>query len=100
MGNSEPAKNHGMMATAGVRPTYSSWDRSRNTRISAIPATVAASNSAAAANHARPAADVLSVAPRTTATTTSTVTCSAVIVSVAKALPNGTSHRGRGAARS
>ena len=37
IGNSEPAKNHGTIATAGTRPMYSSCVRTRLASVSATP---------------------------------------------------------------
>ena len=57
-------------------------------------------NATAPTNHSTPLAVAWYVAPRATAATISTVTCNAVIVSVAITFANGGNHRGNGAARS
>src|SRR5215468_6051669 len=52
IGNSDPARNQGKMATTGVRPTYSSWVGIRLARISATAYMNTVNSSTAPANQA------------------------------------------------
>src|SRR6266699_1388119 len=72
IGKSEPAKNHGTIATAGNAPTYSSCDGMRLASVSATPYMTTTRPMLAARNHAIPVAVPEKSAPRRTAAPIST----------------------------
>src|SRR5688572_16193611 len=79
IGNNDPAKKNGTIASAGSAPVNSSSVGMRLASVSDTPYMPTASSPATPTNQATPDADTSSSAPRSTAATSSTATCNAVI---------------------